>query len=209
MPQIDILIATAKERRRLPNLLANIRTALASDLETRVTLAMLGDYPELEDELSQAEKARIRMVKDAPLGSMGNAAALRCKEALDWGEWYYQIGDDDALLPWGLDHLYAATEGVSVVIGQAIVVTKDTHLDATAWKVGRKLAPGCVSGVCALMRFEDLERLPKPWYHVRSETADFELIAKMAGCYPYTVIANTVAVLSLEETPAISAHVAG
>src|SRR5574338_232381 len=74
MPQIDILIATDKERRSLPNLLAKIRTALASDLETRVTPAMLGDYPELEDELSQAENARIRLDKNAPLSSMEGRA---------------------------------------------------------------------------------------------------------------------------------------
>lgn len=197
-PEIDVLIPTAKKR--VDNLLFQIRSALGQGLDVRVTIAMNGEYPELMERLTDEEKKKMRFVTDAPDGCIGNPAVLHALETLDWADWYFQTGDDDALLPWGLKHLYENREGVCMVVGRALCVTKDGHKDLTPWEVGKTLEFCKVSGACALFNFRAVEKLPRPWWNPGSQVSDFELIHRMSRMCPYRLIPSVIFVLALEET---------
>lgn len=206
--EIDILIPT--NRKRLWNMLFQIRAALASPIKTRVTIAMSKPWPELMAHLYPQEMTRIRVIEDAPDGTDGdpfhNAAGYMgapkikwCLENLEWADWFYQLGDDDALLPWGLEHFWHARHGVGVVIGQVLSVSRKEHLDFTPYKVGRKVERLRVSCAGALINIPALRTFEKPWYNEFSGYADWEIIARIKSKFPVRVIRNTVHVLSLCE----------
>lgn len=195
---IDVLIPTAKQR--LNNLLFNIRGILLQELPTRITVASTGEYPELMDALSDIEKASIRLITDAPAGAWGNAASKYAMENLDWHDWFYSIGDDDAILPWGLKNLWDNKENVSMVIGRALAVGKNGQKDLTEYRIGSMLGQGRVSGVCALFNFRDIEKLGKPYWVAESPVSDWWLINRMANTYKYRIIPNTVCALALATT---------
>jgi hypothetical protein len=139
----------------------------------------------------------MRFVHDAPKGLIGNPAVSYCMETLEWADWYYVTGDDDALLPWGLRHLYENRQGVSMVIGEGLCVSREKHESLAAWKIGGLIKCGRVSASCALFNFRDIEKLPRPWFNSDSKVADFELISRMATTYPYRMIPSTIFVLTL------------
>ena len=86
---------------------------------------------------------------------MGNAARSKhAMENFNWANWFF-TGDDDAILP-GIKHLMANRKGVSMVIGQALCVSKNGQKDLTHYH-GRVISVGKVSGVCALLISEILK----------------------------------------------------
>lgn len=193
---IDVFIPTSKRPERLNNLLCQIYIALNSGVDTRVTVAMEGDYPELMKRLSVHQIATIRFIKDAP---QGNAAIplKHCIENYEWNDWVLiSACDDDCLLPWGLKHLWDATKGVSMVIGQTLGVSRKQHYDFSAWKIGISVVPCHVSTVMVNMR--SLERLPKPWIDIDPLT-DYLLVKRMADHFPYRIIPNVCHVQSFAE----------
>ncbi|MDI6788498.1 MAG: hypothetical protein QME51_09020 [Planctomycetota bacterium] len=192
---IDILIPTSKKR--LQKLLWQIRSCFNQGLDVRVTVASTGEYPELLERLTDVERIKMRFIIDAPEGLCGNAASKHAMENYEWGDWFYSIGDDDALLPWGLKHLWNNKQGVDMVIGRALCVSKGQNLDLTQYRVGTVLARGRVSGVCTLFNFRKVEKLGKPYWDADSVVSDWELIEKMAENHKYKIIPETVCVLAL------------
>ena len=195
-PDVDVLIPTSKKR--LDNLMCQIHTAQNQGFQVRITIAMSGQWIALEEKLGAYDAENIRLVYDAPDGLIGNPAVQYCIQNLEWCDWYYQTGDDDSLMPWGLKHLYEQIDEHSkMIIGQAICVTKNDHRDISHKKVGRVILEGAVSGVCVLFHMPSVKKLSPPWWNPESKVADYELIRKMANSYPYKVIPNTVTILSL------------
>ncbi len=208
MIAVDVLMPT--NRKRLWNFLFQLRGALANALNIRVTVAMSGPWPELRAELSARELEKVRWVENAPDGTTGDpfnnpngymgAPKIRwCLENLDWANWMYQVCDDDALMPWGIEALFAATDNMGVVIGQVLPVSRNEHLDFTPYKIGRSIERCRVSCAGALINMRLLETLPKPWYNERSGYADWELIERMSTHFPSKIIKTVVHVLALCE----------
>lgn len=193
---IDVLIPTSKKR--LSKLLWQIRSCFNQTVPVRITVVSSGEYPQLMDSLTEEEKSKMRFITDAPSGLCGNAASKYAMENYEWGNWFYSIGDDDALLPWGLRHLWLNRIGVDMVIGRALCVSKGRQFDLTNYRVGAVLACGQVSGVCTLFNFRKIEELGKPYWNAGSMVADWELIDKMAENYRYKIIPETVCVLALD-----------
>jgi hypothetical protein len=196
-PLIDVLIPTSRQPERLHNLVWQIRSAFNQGIPVRVTVAMGGEWPELMCQLSPEELASIRFVTNAPAGKCGNAAVQHCLETLEWLPWYYQTGDDDALLPWGLKHLYEAREGNILVVGRALCVSKKAQTDLTSYKVGHIIEWSKVSGLCALFKMEAIKACPQPWWNPESGCADFELIDQLSKMGGVKLIPNTITILAL------------
>lgn len=199
-PEIDFYMGSARQLERLPTLLANVRTALACPIPTRVTVAMGGPYPELRNALYAEERERVRLVEDAPDGFLAGPATKYVLETFDWAPWWMWIGDDDVLLPWGLEHLYAYTRRVpslSMVIGKAVVVTKKEHLaDPASMSIGDEIAFGEVTSISALIRTPDLLKLD-PCINPQAQYQDLDLLERMAARYPFLHVPHHVVVLSL------------
>ena len=197
MEELDVLIPTSMQG--LENLLFNVRGIFSQELDVRITIASSVKADALKELLTDREMESMRFIEDAPVGQWGNAASKYAMENFNWANWFYSIGDDDAILPWGLKHLMANRKGVSMVIGQALCVSKNGQKDLTHYHVGRVISVGKVSGVCALFNFRDIEKLGKPYWIAESPVSDFQLINRMSMEYKYKIIPNTVCCLALAE----------
>lgn len=186
MFDIEFLIATQKKR--LEGLLCQIHIALNSGLNVRVTVGMDGEYPELMEKLPESYKDKIRFVKNVPQGTPSISFGY-LYENMDWDGWIYAVADDDIVLPWGLKHLWENREGVSMVIGQTIGVSRDDHFDFSGWKIGYEVVENHVS--TAFINSKDLSKLPKPWI-VNEPNSDYLIIKRMADHFKYRVIPNVV-----------------
>lgn len=195
-PDIDLYIPTAKQIERLPSLLAQINAGLNSGLNARVTISMDGEYPELNRSLSDEQIKKIRFVQ-APQGNP-SITIEHCLENTEWADWLYIAGDDDAILPWGLKHLYEARECVSMVLGQVLCVSREKHWDLSSYKVGQVIVPCHISGANLLINTRSMEKLEKPWL-INDPQSDYFLIKRMAENFKYTIIPSVVAVLCLCE----------
>lgn len=200
-PEIDFYMGTARQRERLPTLLANVRTALACPIPTRVTIAMGGPYPELASALHAEERDRVRIIDDAPEGWLAGPATKYVLETLDWAPWWMWIGDDDVLLPWGLEHLYSYTKRVpslSMVIGKALVVSKHDHLgDPSYMSVGDEIRFGRVTSIAALFKTKALLSM-NPCINTEVQYQDLDLCERMAEGREYIFVPNHVVVLSCD-----------
>lgn len=190
---LDVLIVTRKKR--LDNLLCQVHTILNSGMNTRVTIGIEGEYPEFVSKLFPAQLERIRIVSGVPQGDP-SIPIQYCMENLEWSDWMYSSADDDCILPWGLKHLWENRDGVSMVIGQTIGVSRERHLDFSAWKIGRSIEVCHVS--TALINMRSLEKLEKPWLTV-DPVSDFHLIDRMAKLYPYKITPSVVSVQAFAE----------
>lgn len=203
MFDIDVVIPTAKQLDRLDNLVCQINTSLNSGVDTRVVILMEGEYPELMERLTSKQIEKIMFVKDAPQGNP-SLPIKHCIENVELSEWMYSVGDDDCILPWGLKHLWEATQNiynvqnilnasnvdkVSMVIGQTLGVSRDNHYDLSLWKIGHGIIPCHVS--TALINVNRLRSLPKPWFEI-DQLSDYLLIKRMSENFPYKIIPNVV-----------------
>lgn len=195
MFDVDVLIATSKKLERLDNLICQVHTVLNSGINSRVTVAMEGFYPEFICRFTDEQFKRIRIIDDAPQGSP-SIPIKYCMENIEWSDWLYSTADDDCLLPWGLKHLMEATKDVSMVIGQTLGVSRQRHFDLSAWKIGREIIPCHVSS--ALINMRSLEMLPKPWLEI-DPLSDYFLIEKMSGKFPYKIIPSVISVQAFAE----------
>lgn len=218
IPEIDVLIPTARQPERFHNLLFQIRAVLNSPVNARVTVAMSGEWPELIHAIHPKEWDRVRIASECPDGQKGNPFHTEggymsgpkvawCLDNLDWGDWWYFMGDDDCLLPWGLRHMLDASDGVDMVIGQVLGVSRKDHLDFTPYTIGRSIARCRVSSAGAMFRVEAMKKLDKPWWNPNSGYADWELIERMSKAYLHRITASTIHVLSLCELPQLPATI--
>lgn len=196
---VDIFIPTSKKLKNLETLLCQIYIALNSGINTRVTIGMKGEYPELMQRLTPNQLPRIRFIKDAPEGGeVGHLAIQYMLEELTWADWVRYICDDDCITPWGLKHMWEARHGVSMVVGQALGVSREKHYDFTAWKLGPSITFCHVAGNQVMFNMRSLEKLPKPWWGP-SRTYDFDFIKRMSENFPYRIIPSVVDVMSFAE----------
>ena len=191
---LDVFIPTLKQR--LNGLVCNIHTIFNSGLNVRVTISLPdNDYPELMELLTEKEKECIRFVPNVPQGEP-SIPIKHCLENVELLEWVYLVADDDCVLPWGLQHLWEAREGYSMVMGQVLGVSRNKHLDFTAWKIGFDIIESHVS--TAMYNMRSLEKLPKPWYEI-SPISDYLLIRRMAENFTYNIIPSVVHVQAFAE----------
>ena len=191
---IDVFIPTLKQR--TDNLLCQIHTVLNSGLNVRVTLSISDEhYPEVVENLTEKELKALRIITRVPQGEAAIPIKY-CLENFEWADWVYPISDDDCVLPWGLQHLFEATEGVGMVMGQTIGVSRKKHYDFSLWKLGIEIAPCHAS--TAMYNMRCLEKLPKPWYEI-DPLSDFKLIEKMSKNFPYKIIPSVVHVQAFAE----------
>ena len=191
---VDVFIPTLKQRTN--SLLCNVHTAFNSGLNVRVTVSLPDDsYDELMDNLTEKEKNLTRLIPNVPQGSAAIPIA-HCLEKIEWSDWVYPVADDDCILPWGLQHLYEATEGVGMVMGQTFGTSRKKHYDFSSWKLGFQIIPCHAS--TAMYNMRKMEKLPKPWYLI-DDLSDFYLIKKMSDNFPYIIIPSVVHVQAFAE----------
>jgi hypothetical protein len=198
---LDVLIPTAKNKKHLNTLLTQINTALHCGLNTRVTIGMMGDYPELTERLNPKDSDRIRFIKDAPEGGEVGHRAIKYifeNPDIEWTDWMRYICDDDLATPWGYKHLWGAKDGFSMVVGQALGVSRNTHYDFSHWKLGVGIIFCHVAGSQIIFNRRDLEKLEKPWWDL-SRTYDYDFIKRMSVNYPFKIIPNVVDILAFAE----------
>lgn len=194
MFDIDVFIPTLKKR--TDNLLCQVHTALNSGLNARVTISIPdNDYAELINKLTDKEKINIRLIKKVPQGEP-SIPIKYCLENESWSNWLLIIADDDCLMPWGLKHLYDATPGMGMVMGQTLGVSRNMHLDFSSWKIGVGVIPCHCS--TAFYNVRMLEKLSKPWCEI-DPLSDYRLIQKMAENFPYKIIPSVCHVQSFAE----------
>lgn len=194
MFDLDVFIPTLKQR--TDNMLCQAHTVLNSGLNVRLTVSLPdNDYPELMDNLTPKEKEKVRLIPNVPQGEP-SIPVKHCIENIDWSDWMYFPADDDCVLPWGLKHLWEGRDGVSMVIGQTLGVSRKEHLDFSAWKIGYGVIPCHVS--TALFHMPSLKSLPKPWYNI-GPLADYELIKYMSANFAYKIIPSVVHVQAFAE----------
>lgn len=198
---IDILLPTSKKLDRLDNLLCQIYACLNSGLKTRVTIGMTGDYRELYARLTKDQIDKIRFIKDCPEGGeVGHPALKYMLENFDYSDWITFVNDDDCTPSWALKHLWDKREGVSMVLGQAIGVSRERHFNLSAWKLG-PMPDISINHICAgngIYNMRSLEKLPKPWWNL-IRTGDYDFVKRMEKHFPYKIIPSVVLMLSFAE----------
>lgn len=191
---LDVFIPTRKQQ--LGNLVCQAQAVFNSGVNARLTVGIGDDqYQEFLDQFIPKHQNRIRIIPNVPQGGV-SICVKHCMENIDWSEWVLSVSDDDIILPWGIDHLWEAREGVAMVIGQTLGVSRENHLDFTAWKIGVAVAPCHVS--TAMINMEKLKTLPKPWI-VHDPLFDFILIRRMADTFPYRITPSVVHVQAFAE----------
>lgn len=191
---LDVFIPTLKKRTN--GLLCNVHTVLNSGVNVRVTVSIPDDnYPEFMDALTDKEKSCVRIINNVPQGDPSIPIEY-CLENIEWTEWVYIVADDDCVLPWGLAHLMSARQGMSLVMGQAIGVSRIRHFDFSSWKIGIDVVEGHVNA--AMFNYNTLKKMKKPWF-TNHPCCDYLLIKKMTDLYPYRIIPNVVHVSAFAE----------
>lgn len=188
MFDIDVVIPTAKQLERLNNLVCLINIIQNSGVRARAYIVMEGEYPELMERMTPKNLEKMAFCKNAPQG--GPSIPIKyALENLSLSDWVTVIADDDCLLPWGLKHLWEATNNVSMVVGQTLGVSRKDHYDLSSWKIGIGIIPCHVS--TALFNMRKIETLSKPWLEI-DPLSDYILIKRMAETFPYKIIPNVV-----------------
>lgn len=193
---IDAIMPTAQIH--LDGAICQVKTATNQDCPVRVTIATATPFKK-PDAFSPSELARIRFVEGVPQGNWGHPAVGYCLENLEMGDWIYPMGDDDCLLPWGLKHLYEATRSdLSMVIGTALSVYKDNHIHRPDRSLGYRFARGYITGSCALLNYNMIKKLEKPWWAANDYGADWLLMERLSKIAPYVQLPNTVCMFAID-----------
>lgn len=191
---VDVFIPTRKTL--LGNLNCQVQAVLNSGVNARATVSIGDDsYPEFTDNLTPEQLNRVRVIPNVPQGS-ASICIKHCLENIEWAPWVLTVADDDCLLPWGLKHLWDAREGVSMVIGQTLGLSRERHLDFTAWKIGIGVTSCHVS--TAMINMRSMATLRKPWMDL-DPLSDFLMIKRMADNFPYRIIPSVVHVQAFAE----------
>lgn len=203
---LDIFIPTAKNPKHLNTLVGQIMGALYCGLNTRVTIGMKGEYPELMNILSPKQIERMRFYKDVPEGDPDKSdeihpahpAIRHMLENIEWVDWVRILCDDDLTPSWSYQHMWEARADAYMVMGQGLGVSREKHYDLTAWKLGRSIQFCHLSANLTLFNMRMLEKLPKPWW-LMHRTADFDFVKRYTDNFKYKIIPSVVDVVAFAE----------
>lgn len=196
-PEVDFVIPVEGRPERFHNLLCQIATGLYSHNGCRVNVVFCGEMNQAVLDVFPPSE-RVRYLANAPKSFSGYATLNYAMDHLDLAPWWYQQGDDDCMMPWALEHLMAARDGVQMVIAPTVAVLKVTHEDKTYYKCGFELVQNHVGQNHVLINTEAFRQLEKPyWQETVNATNDFFFIQRMAKQFKYRFIPNVVGVLSM------------
>lgn len=196
---LDILLPTG--RQRLHNLLFQIRAILSSPVKARPVVMMGARWPEFLDALSTDERDRILICWNAP-----DVPELKGQQKVEWAlenlilaPWFAYFSDDDALLPWGLEALMQNNQGVSMVMGRVLGVSRKNHLDFTPYAVNKAIVRNHCSNAGTIYKTEDVLKLERPYLNLAEPASDWEFIERMAKNHNHRIIPDVISVLTLYE----------
>jgi len=171
--KIDILLPTTGER--YDGLIYQIEAVLNQSYRS-VHLWVLVDG---EAVVKRFLDSRVSIVK-VPKEFSGNHGHTPIKWALETlpldGEWVWMTGDDDCLLPWGIEGLVKEGAGADMITGVCLAVSRGKQWVAERTPLGLEMQLGRVTGSSCLYR---RSRLNEVGYDDVGYTADWTLIKKM------------------------------
>ena len=181
--RVDVLIPTAGER--VDGLIYQINAFVNQSYKDKKIWVLV----DVEDEGAFGVlKARIhdRTRRYAPIETIQVPSEYRGKHGhgpikyaveklpLD-GDWIITSGDDDSVMPWALEKLIEASNGVDMVVGRCIPV-KRNHGYLENHVLGYHMLHGHITGSCCLYRTSRLKELG---YDDSRYDADWDMIEKM------------------------------
>jgi hypothetical protein len=192
--RIDVLIPTAGKR--VDGLIYQINAFINQSYEFR-TIWVLIDVESFDEfnilkkkidaETKRYAPVKMMHVPDEYRGKHGHGPIKYAVEKLPLeGDWIITSGDDDSVMPWALEKLIEASDGVDMVVGRVVPV-KRNHEYLENHVLGYNMLHGHITGSCCLYRASRLKELG---YDDSRYDADWDMIEKMME-YRYKRI-NTV-----------------
>jgi hypothetical protein len=176
---IDVLLPTAGKR--MNGLKFQIQAILNNSYkDIRLwTLIDNDNAKEIRDELRKDLKFDSRhktiVVPEEWRGNWGHRPIKYAIEKLPLeGEWIITSGDDDVITEWALDELIRQSQGVNMVVGICLPVSR--MLGQTDRVLGEHMAYGHITGSCCLYRSSSVREVG---YDDSTYEADWKLIEKM------------------------------
>ena len=105
------------------------------------------------------------------------------------GDWIITSGDDDVITEWALDELIKQSDGVNMVVGICLPVSR--MLGQTDRVLGEHMGLGQITGSCCLYRSSSVKEVG---YDDSTYEADWKLIEKMMR-FPYRQIKSVLFVM--------------
>lgn len=208
-PLIDVVIPTQFRIERRWTLIHQIKSALNQEIPARVVIlssekSWLYLSNSVMESLTANERANVinfihadgGTEQGGPLGYMCNPALLAYMESGLAAAWQLQSCDDDCLTPWALKSLLGASQGVSMVLGRAVAVSRK-YEDRREYKLNEAIERCHVGLAAAIIKTEDVMKLAPPRFNIFTGYGDWELIKRMSDTYPFRFIDQIVNVQGL------------
>lgn len=194
---IDVLMPT--QGIRFEGLVYQI-VAILNQKHRALTLWVLVDTEDdsilhdIEDIVRRVPSPKIQIVR-VPSEWGGHWGHRPIKYAIEHlpleGEWVFMTGDDDCIPVWSLDGLMAASEGVDMVCGLCIGLTRNQEYTGEVW--GQDLAINKATGSCCMYRLETVKELG---YSDDRYAADWDLIERfLTAGKPYRKINKVISIM--------------
>ena len=176
---IDVLLPTKGEN--IVGLRSQIQAVLNQTYRDFKLFVLMDGYKgnhafcHLMDDCKSNKNIDFIFVSEEALGNNGHKAIQwALKNVKLTGEWIYILSDDDSVMPWALEALIGSSEGVDMVVGQAIRINREacSIIDV----LGQKLVCGQITGSCCIYRAELMKKLG---YDAETYESDWVMIDKM------------------------------
>jgi hypothetical protein len=189
---IDVLLPT--QGKRMNGLKFQIQAILNNSYkDIRLwTLIDSDNAEEVRAELSKTlhKRHNIIIVPEEWRGNWGHRPIKYAIEELPLkGEWLITSGDDDVITEWALDELIKQSQGVNMVVGICLPVSR--MLCQTDRVLGEHMALGQITGSCCLYRLSSVKEVG---YDDSTYEADWKLIEKMMR-FPFRQIKSVLFVM--------------
>ena len=189
---IDVLLPT--QGKRMNGLKFQIQAILNNSYkDIRLwTLIDADNAREVEAEIDKIKDPRhyVVVVPKEWRGNWGHRPIRYAIEELPLeGEWIITSGDDDVITEWALDELIKKSDGVNMVVGICLPVSR--MLTQTNRVLGEHMGLGQITGSCCLYRASTVKEVG---YDDSTYEADWTLISKMMR-FPFRQIRSVLFVM--------------